>query len=65
METSRNIIQAEVLYATFNQPGVSSAYYGTDYDNIGFGIDTNLTTPTANENRPVNMAVRYLIKAAK
>ena len=28
-----------------------------------FGLDTSLVTPTAEENRPVNMAVRYLIRA--
>jgi hypothetical protein len=29
----------------------------------GFNINTNLITPTDTENRPVNMAVRYLIRA--
>jgi hypothetical protein len=27
------------------------------------GLNLSLSTPTANENRPVNMAVRYLIRA--
>lgn len=34
-----------------------------DYDNPILGIDSSRVVPTSNENRPVNIAVRYLIKA--
>ncbi len=33
------------------------------HDSISITLDASMQVPTANENRPVNMAVRYLIRA--
>jgi hypothetical protein len=39
--------------------------YGDDSESnaASFGIDAARVVPTANENRPANVAVRYLIRA--
>jgi len=39
----------------------TTAFYG--YARVGFRA--SLQVPVANENRPVNIAVRYLIRAAR
>lgn len=36
----------------------------SDNDNNELNFDASLVVPTTNENRPVNVAVRYLIRAA-
>jgi hypothetical protein len=41
-----------------NEAEDSSGYAG-----VAFNFDASRVVPTANENRPVNAAVRYLIKA--
>ena len=38
-------------------------YYGYSNNTGPIGIDTSRITPTSTENRPVNMSVRYLIRA--
>ena len=35
----------------------------TDRDNQQLNFDASYVVPTANENRPINKAVRYLIRA--
>ena len=54
------------------QGTIGGAIYGSSspgYDHIenvsgrGFKFDSSRVTPTANENRPVNQAVRYLVRA--
>lgn len=54
------------------QGTIGGAIYGSSspgYDHInnvsgsGFKFDSSRVTPTANENRPINTAVRYLIRA--
>jgi hypothetical protein len=65
LEHNSRISQNGILYSISNQIGISAPYYGIDSDNQGIGLDSSLQVPTAVENRPVNMAVRYLIKALK
>ena len=56
---------------TFSGPYICSGSYGhrgsssQDNDNQINYFDSGRVVPTANENRPANMAVRYLIRAAK
>ncbi len=42
-----------------NRASTEAGYYGNAYLNF----DASLIIPTSNENRPVNIAVNYLIKA--
>ena len=58
---------------TFNGPGATGAFFkdggqdsGSTHTEYGFKLsfDASRVVPTANENRPVNIAVRYFIKAA-
>ncbi|MFI3272976.1 MAG: hypothetical protein R3Y11_12910, partial [Pseudomonadota bacterium] len=48
-------------YETTYYASESSKYYGSMPNEIG--IDASRVVPTATENRPVNIAVNYLIKA--
>lgn len=45
---------------TNNQLGMGN----TDYDNSTLSFDVSRVTPVDNEIRPVNISVRYLIKAS-
>ena len=36
---------------------------GTNWPGVGIAFDASRQVPTANENRPANIAVRYLIRA--
>lgn len=47
-----------VFYNSGTFSGAGSGW--TDY---GLGFDASLVVPTGNENRPINKAVKYLIKA--
>ena len=58
---------------TFNGPGATGAFFkdggqdsGSERSEYGYKLsfDASRVVPTANENRPVNIAVRYFIKAA-
>jgi hypothetical protein len=46
-------------------PAMRSVDAPTDHSQTGIHFDASYVVPVANENRPVNMAVRYLIRAAK
>ena len=48
---------------TTTAPLTSPASSGYNYLNQGFDFDTSRVVPTANENRPANTAVRYIVKA--
>jgi hypothetical protein len=37
--------------------------YGDNWGFAQFNLDSSMVVPVANENRPVNTAVRYLIRA--
>jgi hypothetical protein len=53
-------------YSSYWNSAVSQApqHGGEGADQSGsFGVDISRVTPTANENRPINIAVRYLIRA--
>ncbi|WP_317405671.1 phage tail protein [Megamonas funiformis] len=53
------------VFYQFNQ-GRYSVYYSKAYFSYvsqGMGFDASRVVPVANENRPVNKAVRYFIKA--
>ena len=45
------------------QKGIASVSPGDQVAPHGFTLDASLVVPTAEENRPVNISVRYLIKA--
>lgn len=48
----------------FRRTGVAYLFrHGGDQHTSRFEFDASLQVPTAEENRPVNMAVRYLIRA--
>jgi len=52
-------------WGVFMNDGNTQNTQGGGGSNLGYDnpyMDTALTTPTAGENRPVNMAVRYLIR---
>ncbi len=56
--------ESGALYSWQENHSNTDIYGGSNSDsNIGIGINTSLIIPTANEIRPVNKAVRYLIKA--
>lgn len=78
-DTIRNITGQNGSYGsgTFQRQEISSGVYtnsyaGTHYGSSGTSSSRNLiydfnaanVVPTSNENRPVNKAVRYLIRAA-
>jgi len=49
----------------FSSPNGYGARGGTDYPSQNIHFNMSRVVPTANETRPVNMAVRFLVKAAK
>lgn len=53
-------------FRQFSQGRYSLAYTSQwwNYVSHGMSFDANLVVPTANENRPINRAVRWLIRAA-
>ena len=53
-----------VFRATYSGTEIDVAWAGTG-SHMRVDMDISRSVPTANENRPRNMAVRYLIRAAK
>lgn len=53
------------VFYQFNKNRSSVEYSGTWYSYVsqGMGFDASRVVPTAEENRPINKAVRYFIKA--
>ena len=53
------------VFYQFNQNRSSVEYSGKWYSYVsqGMGFDASRVVPVANENRPINKAVRYFIKA--
>ncbi len=49
--------------ASVNLYGTGSEGGANHYRDSQFIFDTSVIVPTSNENRPINIAVRYLIKA--
>lgn len=48
---------------TFSTPANAQGFASTDANNVRVSFNAALVVPTASENRPVNTAVRYLIRA--
>ena len=49
--------------AFYNKGGALRANTGYPWGGQAYGFDASRVVPTAQENRPVNVAVRYLVRA--
>ena len=52
------------LFSAYGTPTVFNTQWAHDMGAGAITFDTSKVVPTANENRPINVAVRYLIRAA-
>jgi len=61
--TPMNVSESGPFFFEYRSENQVSANLYSNYGIYTIGIDSSRTVPTANENRPANVAVRYLIRA--